>query len=360
MLSTFAQWRAQTRHELTEVGTEVDVDGVLDCRGGSPRCGCAAASTGSSATARAASWSSTSRPGRRPVSKDDAQRHAQLAMYQLAIAEGLLPQGDSPGGGRLVYLGKTARGGADRARAGRADAATSATSGASWCSKAAAATQGPQFVARINDGCAHCPVRPELPRPGGGRRDGDVVTPSYSPAELASALGLFAPTDEQAAVIAAPPGPLVVIAGAGAGKTETMAARVVWLVANGYASSRRGARPDVHPQGRGPAAAPGPHPAGPAGRRRHRARRTGRGRRPGDGQHLPRVRRARCCASTACCCRSSPTPGCSAKPSCGSWHFASCTEHPEHSTPTRRRPPSPRWCCGWPASWPSTSSTPSS
>jgi DNA helicase II / ATP-dependent DNA helicase PcrA len=61
------------------------------------------------------------------------------------------------------------------------------------------------------------------------------VTPRYSPAELASALGLFAPTEEQAAVIAAPPGPLVVIAGAGAGKTETMAARVVWLVANCYA-----------------------------------------------------------------------------------------------------------------------------
>ncbi|WP_239988054.1 ATP-dependent helicase [Mycobacterium kansasii] len=57
----------------------------------------------------------------------------------------------------------------------------------------------------------------------------------YSPAELACALGLFPPTEEQAAVIAAPPGPLVVIAGAGAGKTETMAARVVWLIANGYA-----------------------------------------------------------------------------------------------------------------------------
>ena len=61
------------------------------------------------------------------------------------------------------------------------------------------------------------------------------MTPRYSPAELSSALGLFAPTEEQEAVIAAPPGPLVVIAGAGAGKTETMAARVVWLVANGYA-----------------------------------------------------------------------------------------------------------------------------
>src|SRR5215472_4167410 len=57
----------------------------------------------------------------------------------------------------------------------------------------------------------------------------------YSPAELACELGLFPPTDEQAAVIAAPPGPVAVIAGAGAGKTETMAARVVWLIANGYA-----------------------------------------------------------------------------------------------------------------------------
>ena len=61
------------------------------------------------------------------------------------------------------------------------------------------------------------------------------MTARYSPAGLASALGLPAPTDEQAAVIEAAPGPLVVIAGAGAGKTETMAARVVWLVANGYA-----------------------------------------------------------------------------------------------------------------------------
>ena len=44
----------------------------------------------------------------------------------------------------------------------------------------------------------------------------------------------FMPTDQQAAVIGAEPGPLLVVAGAGAGKTETMASRVVWLVANGY------------------------------------------------------------------------------------------------------------------------------
>ena len=54
-----------------------------------------------------------------------------------------------------------------------------------------------------------------------------------TPQALAAALGLPRPTDEQAAVIAAPASSALVVAGAGAGKTETMAARVVWLVATG-------------------------------------------------------------------------------------------------------------------------------
>jgi DNA helicase-2/ATP-dependent DNA helicase PcrA len=54
-----------------------------------------------------------------------------------------------------------------------------------------------------------------------------------SPARLAAELGLPPPTPEQAAVITAPAEPALVVAGAGAGKTETMAARVVWLVATG-------------------------------------------------------------------------------------------------------------------------------
>ncbi|WP_018296163.1 ATP-dependent helicase [Corynebacterium lubricantis] len=57
-----------------------------------------------------------------------------------------------------------------------------------------------------------------------------------SPKVLSGFLGQkFPPTDQQADVIGAQPGPLLVVAGAGAGKTETMASRVVWLVANGYA-----------------------------------------------------------------------------------------------------------------------------
>ncbi len=57
-----------------------------------------------------------------------------------------------------------------------------------------------------------------------------------SPVLLSQYLGQkFPPTDQQAAIIGDRPGPLLVVAGAGAGKTETMAARVVWLVANGLA-----------------------------------------------------------------------------------------------------------------------------
>ena len=58
-----------------------------------------------------------------------------------------------------------------------------------------------------------------------------------SPLEIAAALRtvdskVSDPTPEQIAIISAPLEPAVVIAGAGSGKTETMSARVLWLVAN--------------------------------------------------------------------------------------------------------------------------------
>lgn len=57
--------------------------------------------------------------------------------------------------------------------------------------------------------------------------------PLLSAAAIAELLGKPAPTDEQTAVIEAPLRPSLVVAGAGSGKTETMAGRVVWLIANG-------------------------------------------------------------------------------------------------------------------------------
>lgn len=64
----------------------------------------------------------------------------------------------------------------------------------------------------------------------------------YSPQDIAAALQkvgakVYDPTPEQSAIISIATNPLepaVVIAGAGSGKTETMAARVIYLVANGF------------------------------------------------------------------------------------------------------------------------------
>ncbi|UKA61659.1 ATP-dependent helicase [Arthrobacter sp. FW306-04-A] len=59
--------------------------------------------------------------------------------------------------------------------------------------------------------------------------------PRFSPGELSAILGeRNRPTEEQSAIIASPLTPRLVIAGAGSGKTATMADRVVWLVANGW------------------------------------------------------------------------------------------------------------------------------
>jgi DNA helicase-2/ATP-dependent DNA helicase PcrA len=57
---------------------------------------------------------------------------------------------------------------------------------------------------------------------------------ALSAAQIAEALGLPMPTSQQQAVIEAPLRPAIVVAGAGSGKTETMANRVVWLLANGH------------------------------------------------------------------------------------------------------------------------------
>ena len=53
--------------------------------------------------------------------------------------------------------------------------------------------------------------------------------------DIAARLELPPPTVEQQAVIEAPLTPTLVVAGAGSGKTETMANRVLWLLANGHA-----------------------------------------------------------------------------------------------------------------------------
>ncbi len=73
---------------------------------------------------------------------------------------------------------------------------------------------------------------PSQGRSADGARPGGVVEP-VSAEDIARLLGRDLPTREQRRIIEAPLGPALVVAGAGSGKTETMAGRVVWLVANG-------------------------------------------------------------------------------------------------------------------------------
>jgi superfamily I DNA/RNA helicase/RecB family exonuclease len=170
MIQAFFEWRAQTRGELTEVGVEVDVDGVFDGRAGtSVRLRGRVDRIERDAAGRLVIVDV--KTGKTPVSKDDAQRHAQLAAYQLAVAEGLVPHGDEPGGARLVYLGRTGPAGATE----REQDPLTPEARAEWRNlvrEAAEATAGPQLIARINDGCTHCPLRPSCPAHAGADGEG--------------------------------------------------------------------------------------------------------------------------------------------------------------------------------------------
>lgn len=171
MIEAFLAWRSATRHELIEVGTEVEVDGEVaapDADGPGVRVRGRVDRLERDAEGRLVIVDV--KTGKSPVTKDDAQRHAQLAFYQLAIAEGVLGDGDRPGGGRLVYVGKPSASGA----AEREQSALTGDSRTQWqqtVRDAAAATAGPQFVARVNDGCTHCPMRPACPAHGAPRTE---------------------------------------------------------------------------------------------------------------------------------------------------------------------------------------------
>jgi superfamily I DNA/RNA helicase/RecB family exonuclease len=166
MIQAFIEWRTQTRRGLTEVGVEVDVDGVLAVRradGGEVRLRGRVDRLERDAAGRLVIVDV--KTGKTPVSKDDAQQHAQLAMYQLAVAEGMLaagPAGIQPGGARLVYPG---RAGASGVVERQQDPLTPAARD-QWRTLirlAADAAAGPHYIARRNDGCAHCPIRPSCP-----------------------------------------------------------------------------------------------------------------------------------------------------------------------------------------------------
>ena len=200
------------------------------------------------------------------------------------------------------------------------------------------------------------PVRPLpgaalVPGPRRGRAGGRVSEPACPPRRSPRCVGQPPPTPEQVVVIEAPLGPSLVVAGAGSGKTETMAARVVWLLANGLVEPDQVLGPDVHPQGgrraRRAGAQAAAHPrAGGRGRGR-RARRAGRPRARSGSGRASRGRRSppttptrrRSCPTTRCGSASTRRRGCSARPRSGSSRSRSSRRGATTSTPTP--PPRP-------------------
>ncbi len=169
--------------------------------------------------------------------KEEVRRNGQLGAYQLAIE----------GGAFTEHGGHSRRRRPAAARPGREPHDDPAEPGPARPRRRAALGPRPAGGHGRRDGrcelhrdprfaVRHLPGQGLLP---GAARGAAAVTADAAPitrwsaVDLARALGQpYAPTAEQVAVIEAPLRPLLVVAGAGSGKTETMAARVVWLVAN--------------------------------------------------------------------------------------------------------------------------------
>ncbi|SDH77169.1 Superfamily I DNA or RNA helicase [Rhodococcus triatomae] len=173
MLETFAAWMRASRSELTEIGVEVAVDGVLEPRSdGDPQVRLRGRIDRLERDAEGRPVVVDVKTARTPVSRSQAEEHAQLAAYQVAAAtgavEGMPPA--RPGGARLVFVAKPHKkdGATERVQAPLSDADLERWIDAVHA--AAAATRGPRFLAQVNDGCRHCPVRSSCPVHDEGRQ----------------------------------------------------------------------------------------------------------------------------------------------------------------------------------------------
>nr|WP_241385904.1 ATP-dependent DNA helicase [Rhodococcus sp. CH91] len=173
MLDTFSTWLQGTRGELTEIGVEVKVDGILEPDSGDkPRVRLRGRIDRLERDADGRPVVIDVKTAKNPVSKDAARDHAQLAAYQVAAAAGAIEgvPAATPGGARLVFVAKphNKEGATQRVQPPLDDEGL-----AQWreiIHEAAAATRGPQFVARVNDGCRHCPVLSSCPAHDAGRQ----------------------------------------------------------------------------------------------------------------------------------------------------------------------------------------------
>jgi superfamily I DNA/RNA helicase/RecB family exonuclease len=173
MLDTFLSWVAATRGELTQVAVEHEFD--VDLPETAPK-------VRVRGRVDRLEKDNENRPvvidvktGRQAVSESDAQEHPQLAVYQLAAAYGAfvkLGLDTEPGGARLLYVAKANRRKKNAATERNQDA-VGEDGVKHWTgvvADAAAASTGPEYVAKQNPDCPRCPVRTSCPMHSSGRQ----------------------------------------------------------------------------------------------------------------------------------------------------------------------------------------------
>ena len=173
MLDAFLAWLGQSRGELTQVDVERDLDLTVPGPEGGPQLRLRGRVDRLETDEHGKPVIIDVKTGKTPVSKDDAEQHPQLAVYQLAAALGAFGEQDAPGGARLLYVAKPeSRSGAATERAQTGFDGERVRVWLDVVRSAAASSTGPAFVATENDDCPRCPARACCPVHPAGRQVG--------------------------------------------------------------------------------------------------------------------------------------------------------------------------------------------
>lgn len=171
MMDTFLGWLRTTRGELTQVAVEEDF--AVDVPGADPAVRVRGRVDRLEADRDGHPVVVDVKTGRQPVTEADAKEHPQLAVYQLAAAYGAFARlglDREPGGARLLYVSKANR---KKLATERNQDRLDEEGLRHWTgvvADAAAASAGPDYVARRNPDCPRCPVRFSCPVNPSGRQ----------------------------------------------------------------------------------------------------------------------------------------------------------------------------------------------
>ncbi|MFD9735130.1 ATP-dependent helicase [Umezawaea sp. NPDC059074] len=175
MLDTFLDWLTSSRTQLTQVAVEEEMLVDVPKQEGGPWLKVRGRVDRLETDDEGRPVVVDLKTGKQPVSKDDAQAHPQLAVYQLATSLGgftHLGLGTEPGGARLLYVAKEDKktGAVERSQAPLDEQGVLV-----WLEAvqdAAGSSVGPDYTARENVDCDRCPARTACPVHSSGRQVG--------------------------------------------------------------------------------------------------------------------------------------------------------------------------------------------